>query len=91
MHVVILPQGVLAKFMWTSQDGRMGHDGRRSRCFGRRTEAGSTGDAAGDTMEATTGVARTAGRCSMTIKDVIAFPLLRPEGGGRAAGGEEEE
>ena len=28
---------------------------------------------------------------SPTIKDVIAFPLLRPEGGGRAAGGEDEE
>ena len=64
LNVLILPQGVLAKVTWTSQDGRMGHDGRRSRCFGRRTEAGSTGDAAGETAVATTGVATTtAARC----------------------------
>ena len=45
----------------------MGRDDRRSRCFGRRTDAESTGDAAGDTAVATTGVARTtAARCMTT-------------------------
>ena len=29
-------------------DGRMGRDDRRSRCFGRRTDAESTGEATGD-------------------------------------------
>ena len=55
---------ILQAFWQNSHDGRMGHDGRRSRCFGRRTEAGSTGDAAGETAVATTGVATTtAARC----------------------------
>ena len=52
-------QGILAKLHVTSQDGMMGRDDRRSRCLGRRTEAESTEEATGDTVEATTGVART--------------------------------
>ena len=46
-----------------SQDGRMGHDGRRSSCFGRRIDAESTGEVASETAVATTGVAMTTGRC----------------------------
>ena len=38
---------------------RMGHVDQRSRCFGRRTDAESTGDVTGETVVATTGVART--------------------------------
>ena len=42
----------------------MGRDDQRSRCFGRRTDAESTGEATGDTAVATTGVAMTtAARC----------------------------
>ena len=58
MNVVTLPQGILAKVTWTSNDGRMGRDDRRSRCFERYTEAESTGEATGDMAGATTGVAR---------------------------------
>ena len=64
LNVLILPQGVLAKVTWTSQDGRMGRYDRRSRRFERYTEAESTGEATGDTAVATTGVAMTtAARC----------------------------
>ena len=67
MNVVTLPQGVLAKVTWTSQDGRMGRDDRRSRCIGRYTEgeAESTVEATGVTAVATTGVAMTTGSCCM--------------------------
>ena len=57
--------GILAKVMWTSQDGMMGRDDRRSRCFERYTEAESTGEATGVMAMATTGVAMTTGRCCM--------------------------
>ena len=63
MNVVILHKA-FCKIHVTSQDGMMGRDDRRSRCFGRRTDAESTGEATGDTAVATTGVAMTtAARC----------------------------
>ena len=65
LNVLILPQGVLAKVIWTSQDGMMGRDDRRSRRFERYTEAESTGEATGDTAVATTGVAMSTGCCCM--------------------------
>ena len=69
MNVVILHKAfckIARDILVTSQDGMMGRDDRRSRYFGRRTDAESTGEATGDTAVATTGVAMTlttAARC----------------------------